>query len=91
MISSIAADASQIDLYRELNVIAAVVVGGALLTGGLGTVGRTLVGVLLLGLIFNILNFEGTVSSYWQSVIRGLFLLAVVVLRNRLSRRRQGL
>ncbi|MDP8917644.1 MAG: ABC transporter permease, partial [Pseudomonadota bacterium] len=42
----------------ELFAIASVVVGGTLLTGGVGSVGTTLVGVLLLGLIFNILNFE---------------------------------
>jgi ribose transport system permease protein len=73
----------------ELFAIAATVVGGTLLTGGVGSVGGTLAGVLLLGLIFNILNFEngrGTISLsvYWQSVIRGLFLLVVVVLQARL-------
>jgi len=75
----------------ELTAIAAVVVGGTLLTGGLGGVGNTLVGVLLLGIIFNILNFEngrGTISlnAYWQSVIRGMFLLIVVMLQSRLTR-----
>lgn len=77
----------------ELTAIAAVVVGGTLLTGGLGSVGSSLVGVLLLGIIFNILNFEngrGTISlsAYWQSVIRGAFLLLVVVLQNQLTRRK---
>jgi len=42
----------------ELFSIAAVVVGGTLLTGGVGSVATTLIGVLLLGLIFNVLNFE---------------------------------
>ncbi|MFN8569008.1 MAG: hypothetical protein U0Z44_16170 [Kouleothrix sp.] len=42
----------------ELSAIAAVVVGGTLLTGGLGSVGTTLVGVLLLELIFNILQLR---------------------------------
>ena len=77
----------------ELSAIAAVVVGGTLLTGGMGSVGTTLVGVLLLGLIFNILNFENgrgsiSLSAYWQSVIRGTFLLVVVIVQSRLSRRR---
>lgn len=76
----------------ELSAIASVVVGGTLLTGGMGSVGATLVGVLLLGLIFNILNFENgrgliSLSAYWQSVIRGGFLLLVVILQNRLGRR----
>ncbi len=79
----------------ELTAIAAVVVGGTLLTGGLGSVWTTLVGVLLLGLIFNLLNFEngrGTISlsAYWQSVIRGAFLLIVVVLQNQLSGRKSS-
>jgi len=77
----------------ELTAIAAVVVGGTILTGGMGSVGTTLVGVLLLGLIFNILNFENgrgsiSLSPYWQSVIRGAFLLVVVVLQSRLARRK---
>lgn len=76
----------------ELFAIAAVVVGGTLLTGGVGSVGSTLAGVLLLGLIFNILNFENglgqiSLSAYWQSVIRGAFLLLVVVLQARLAGR----
>lgn len=79
----------------ELSSIAAVVVGGTLLTGGVGSVGATLSGVLLLGLIFSILNFENgkgliVLNAYWQTVIRGLFLLAVVTLQARLSRRHRG-
>ena len=72
----------------ELFAIAATVVGGTLLTGGEGSVGSTLAGVLLLGLIFNILNFENglgwiSLSAYWQSVVRGAFLLVVVVIQAR--------
>lgn len=73
----------------ELFAIASVVVGGTLLTGGSGSVGATLAGALLLGMVFNILNFENglgwiTLSAYWQSVIRGAFLLIVVVLQAKL-------
>ena len=76
----------------ELFAIASVVVGGTLLTGGVGSVGATLAGVLLLGLIFNVLNFENglgwiSLSAYWQSVIRGMFLLFVVILQSRLTAR----
>ena len=71
----------------ELDAIAAVVVGGTLLTGGQGGVGSTLVGVLLLGVIFNLFNLEGTVSPWWQWVLRGAFLLGVVVIQGRLQRR----
>jgi ribose transport system permease protein len=76
----------------ELFAIASVVVGGTLLTGGLGSVGATLAGVMLLGLIFNVLNFENgkgfiSLSAYWQSVVRGVFLLIVVILQSRLTGR----
>jgi ribose transport system permease protein len=75
----------------ELTAIAAVVVGGTLLTGGRGSVGTTLVGVVLLGLIFNELNFEQgkgtfTLPQYWEEIIRGGFLLIVVLIQARLAR-----
>jgi len=76
----------------ELFAIASVVVGGTLLSGGVGSVGATLSGVLLLGLVFNILNFEngmGLVSlrAHWQSILRGAFLLLVVIVQSRLALR----
>ncbi|SNB72314.1 monosaccharide ABC transporter membrane protein, CUT2 family [Arboricoccus pini] len=75
----------------ELFAIASVVVGGTLLSGGRGSVLATLAGVMLLGLIFTILNFENgmgwiSLSAYWQSVIRGAFLLVVVMLQSKLAR-----
>jgi galactofuranose transport system permease protein len=75
----------------ELTAIAAVVVGGTFLTGGRGSVWTTLVGVLLLGLIFNALNFERgkgifDLTQYWEEIIRGAFLLVVVILQSRLAR-----
>lgn len=73
----------------ELDAIAAVVVGGTLLTGGQGGVGSTLVGVLLLSLILNIFNLEGWISPWWQLVLRGVILLAVVVIQNRLKGKKQ--
>jgi ribose transport system permease protein len=75
----------------ELAAIAAVIVGGTLLTGGTGSVLATVAGALLFGVVFNLLNFEngrGTISlsANWQSVIRGLFLLIVILLQARLAR-----
>jgi galactofuranose transport system permease protein len=74
----------------ELIAIASVVVGGTLLSGGVGSVGATLAGAILLGLVFTVINFENgkgwiSLSSSWQPVIRGLFLLAVVVLQAKLA------
>lgn len=70
----------------ELDAIAAVVVGGTLLTGGKGSAVSTIYGVLLLGIIFNVFNLEGQISPWWQLVLRGAILLAVVILQNRLTR-----
>lgn len=75
----------------ELAAIAAVVVGGTLLTGGMGSVPATVAGALLFGLVFNLLNFENgrgtlSLSAHWQSVIRGLFLFVVILLQARLAR-----
>ena len=70
----------------ELDAIAAVVIGGTLLTGGQGNVLSTLVGVLLLGVILNLFNLEGTISPWWLLVLRGVILLFVVVVQNRLTK-----
>ncbi len=82
----------------ELIAIAAVVVGGTLLTGGKGSIFGTLVGVLLLGIIVEILQLENNytldhggglyLNSFWEDVIRGIFLLIVVLLQSRLQRQR---
>ncbi len=79
----------------ELSAIAAVVVGGTLLTGGMGSVPATIAGALLLGLVFNILNFEngrGTISlsAYWQMVIRGGFLFVVILFQTRIAAGKQS-
>ncbi len=72
----------------ELDAISAVVIGGTLLTGGAGTTGGTLAGVLLLGVIQNIINQVGTLNSSYQAVVSGAFLVVVVVIQTFLSRRR---
>jgi len=63
----------------ELESIAAVIVGGGSLFGGIGTVGGTLVGVLLFGTINSILNLMG-ISPYWQGTIKGVLILLAVAL-----------
>jgi galactofuranose transport system permease protein len=70
----------------ELEAIAAVVLGGTLLTGGAGTVLGTLVGVLLLQVIKDVINQVGTLNSNWQAVVSGTILLLVVTLQQWLSR-----
>ena len=70
-----------IGVGTELDAIAAVVIGGTLLTGGAGTVLGTAVGVLLRSVIANVINQVGGLDSNIQSVISGAFLLLVVVVQ----------
>jgi galactofuranose transport system permease protein len=74
---------------RELEAIAAVVIGGTLLTGGTGALSGTLAGALLLKVIQNLINQVGVLSSYYQQVVSGVFLLLVVLVQTRLSERRE--
>ena len=69
----------------ELDAIAATVIGGAVLGGGGGSVGGTIGGVMVLGLIDNLLNLLN-VQSYFQQVVKGLIIL-VAVLARRAGRR----
>jgi ribose transport system permease protein len=73
----------------ELDAIAAVVIGGTLLTGGAGSIGGTIAGVLLLGVIQNMINQVGNVPSSYQQVISGAFLAVVVVAQTYLTRLRR--
>jgi ribose/xylose/arabinose/galactoside ABC-type transport system permease subunit len=68
----------------ELDAIAACVIGGATLGGGSGGVIGTFAGVLVLGLIDNLLNLFG-VQTYYQQIIKGLIIVLAV-----LARRKQG-
>jgi ribose/xylose/arabinose/galactoside ABC-type transport system permease subunit len=69
----------------ELDVIAAVIIGGTSLSGGVGRVWGTMVGVLFLGVIINGMTLLN-VSEYWQNVVRGVLIL-LAVLMNRLQQK----
>jgi len=73
----------------ELDAIAAVVIGGTLLTGGYGFILGSLLGVLLLGVIQTIISFEGTLSSWWTKIVIGSLLLVFIVLQRVLTARRK--
>lgn len=73
----------------ELDAIAAVVIGGTLLSGGVGHVLGTLIGVLIYGIIQTAIAFEGTLSSWWTRIAIGGLLLAFVLLQ-RLVQTRAG-
>ena len=65
----------------ELDAIAAVVIGGTLLTGGSGFVAGTLVGILIQGLIQTYITFDGSLSSWWTKILIGLMLFAFILLQ----------
>ena len=74
----------------ELDAIAAVVIGGTLLTGGVGYVSGTLVGVLIFGIIQTGISFQGTLSSWWTKIAIGILLLLFIVLQKFLNQRLLG-
>ncbi len=71
----------------ELSAIAAVVIGGTLLSGGVGSMVGTLAGIALLYVIQNLIVQGFNLNSYVQQVVSGFFLLIVVVMQALLSRR----
>lgn len=67
---------------KELDAIAATVVGGTSLFGGVGTAGGTFIGAAILGVLSNILNLSG-VSPYVQYLFRGGLIVAAVLIQRR--------
>jgi ribose/xylose/arabinose/galactoside ABC-type transport system permease subunit len=65
----------------ELDTIAAVVIGGTLLTGGQGSTVGTFIGVLIQGLIQTYINFDGTLSSWWTKIATGILLFLFIGLQ----------
>lgn len=65
----------------ELDAIAAVVIGGALLTGGSGFIAGTLIGVLIMGLIQTYIIFDGTLSSWWTKIVIGILLFSFILMQ----------
>jgi simple sugar transport system permease protein len=70
----------------ELDAIAAVVIGGTLLTGGVGYLAGTLLGVLIFGTIQSALIFDGRLNSWWLRIAIGTLLLAFILLQRFLTR-----
>jgi ribose transport system permease protein len=72
----------------ELDAIAAVVIGGTSLSGGKGSIGGTVVGVLIMGLIINIMNLL-EIEAYPQAMAKGIIIIAALALHSALSKRRR--
>jgi galactofuranose transport system permease protein len=65
----------------ELDSIAAVVIGGTLLTGGYGFMFGTFIGVMLQGLVQTYIVFDGTLSSWWTKIVIGALLFIFILLQ----------
>ncbi|MDR4022853.1 MAG: ABC transporter permease [Eubacteriales bacterium] len=63
----------------EMDAIAAVVIGGTSMSGGVGTVGGTIIGILIIAVITNGLNLM-MINSFWQEVFKGIIILVAVVI-----------
>jgi len=72
----------------EMDAIASSVIGGTLLTGGVGNVIGTVFGVLILGTIQSILSFDGTLNSWWTRIFIGILLTIFIFLQNILTKNR---
>ncbi|MFB9450174.1 sugar ABC transporter permease YjfF [Dactylosporangium vinaceum] len=75
-------------LGMELDAIAAVVIGGTVLTGGSGFVLGTVLGVGVLGLIQSLITFQGTLSSWWTKIFIGTLLFVFIVLQRTVTRKK---
>jgi simple sugar transport system permease protein len=75
----------------ELDAIAAVVIGGTLLSGGVGLMAGTVMGVLILGLIQTLITFQGNLNSWWTRIVVGLLVLVFILLQNLISSASAGL
>lgn len=73
----------------QMDAIAAVAIGGTSLAGGYGKLSGTFAGVLIIGLISNIINLQGTLSSWWQNIINGAILLGVVIIQTQAAKHKQ--
>jgi len=69
----------------ELDAIAAVVIGGTLLSGGTGFVHGTILGVLIMGLIQTWISFDGSLNSWWTKIVIGVLVLVFIALQRWLT------
>ncbi|MFC7440297.1 ABC transporter permease [Laceyella putida] len=84
--SRIASGQPTAGLMYELDAIAAAVIGGTSLSGGIGTIGGTIIGALIIGVMNNGLDLLN-VSSYWQQILKGAIIVTAVLIDARKNRK----
>jgi ribose/xylose/arabinose/galactoside ABC-type transport system permease subunit len=87
MTSRINASQPNSGIGYETDAIAACVIGGCSFAGGIGTIPGTVIGIIIIGLIYNGMNLLG-ISSYWQTIMKGLLIVAAVMLDMLLHRKK---
>ena len=87
MTSRINASQPNSGIGYETDAIAACVIGGASFAGGIGTIPGTIIGIIIIGLIYNGMNLLG-ISSYWQTIMKGLLIVGAVMLDMLLHRKK---
>jgi len=75
----------------ELDAIAAVVIGGTLLTGGMGFVMGTFFGGIIMGVIQTLIAFDGSLNSWWTKIMIGALLFGFIVLQRLITRSFSGM
>ncbi len=88
MTARINAAQPNIGIGYETDAIAACVIGGTSFAGGISTIPGTLVGIIIIGLIYNGMNLVG-ISSYWQTICKGLLIIGAVMIDTMLNKRRK--
>jgi ribose/xylose/arabinose/galactoside ABC-type transport system permease subunit len=88
MTARINAAQPNIGIGYETDAIAACVIGGTSFAGGISTIPGTLVGIIIIGLIYNGMNLVG-VSSYWQMIWKGLLIIGAVMIDTLLNKRKR--
>ena len=68
-------------LGMEMDAIASSVIGGTLLTGGVGFIPGALVGVLIQGVILTFISFQGTLSAWWTRIVVGALLCVFIIMQ----------
>lgn len=76
-----------IGIGYETDAIAACVIGGTSFAGGISTIPGCMIGILMIGVIYNGMNLLG-VSSYWQTILKGLLILLALLLDRFMNRKR---
>lgn len=86
--SRISAGQPSMGVMYELDAIAAAVIGGTSLSGGIGTIPGTIIGALIIGVLNNSLDLMN-VSSYWQQILKGIIIVSAVLIDSRKNKKKK--